>query len=146
MFFTTTTDVLVVFKTLLTDDKSVLITNKMNWNHINQIYENEIHFFKEKTDKLFFDIVTLETELTKKKQQKLQQDEEDLDRLFKLIVLFLESVALINTYEYFKMKKILLTNEKLLLFKDIFNKHFENLLQVMILKIKNEESIDFTIN
>ena len=69
-----------------------------------------------------------------------------LDRLFKLIVLFLESVAVINTYEYFKMKKILLTNENLLLFSGIFNKHFENLLQVMILKIKNEESIDFTIN
>ena len=44
------------------------------------------------------------------------------------------------------MKKILLTNEKLLLFRDIFNNHFENLLQVLILKIKNEESIDFTIN
>ena len=118
----------------------------MNWKDINQIYDNEIHFFNEKINRLFFDIVTLETKLTKKKQQKLQQDEEDLDRLFKLIVLFLESVALINTYEYFKMKKILLTNEKLLLFKGIFNKHFENVLQVLILKIKNEESIDFTIN
>ena len=84
----------------------------MNWKDINQIYDNEIHFFNEKINRLFFDIVTLETKLTKKKQQKLQQDEEDLDRLFKLIVLFLESVALINTYEYFKMKKILLTNEK----------------------------------
>ena len=118
----------------------------MNWKDINQIYDNEIHFFNEKMNRLFFDIVTLETKLTKKKQQKLQQDEEDLDRLFKLIVLFLESVAVINTYEYFKMKKILLTNEKLLLFKGIFNKHFENLLQVLILKIKNDQSIDFTIN
>ena len=118
----------------------------MNWKDINQIYDNEIHFFNEKINRLFFDIVTLETKLTKKKQQKLQQDEEDLDRLFKLIVLFLESVALINTYEYFKMKKILLTNEKLLLFQDIFNKHFENLLQILILKVKNEKSIDFTIN
>ena len=121
----------------------------MNWEHVNQIYENKMHFFNEKTDRLFFDIVTLETELTKKKQ-KLQQDEEDLDRLFKLIVLFLESIALVNTYEYFKMKKILLTNENLLLFNDIFKKHFENVLQVMMLKIKikikNEQNIDFTIN
>ena len=116
----------------------------MNWKDINQIYDNEIHFFNEKTDRLFFDIVTLETKLTKKKQQKLQKDEKDLDRLFKLIVLFLENVG--NTYKYFKMKKILLINEKLLLFRDIFINHFENLLQVMILKIKNEESIDFTIN
>ena len=45
-----------------------------------------------------------------------------------------------------KMKYIFLTNEKLLLFRGIFNKHFENLLQVMVLKIKNKESIDFTIN
>ena len=103
-------------------------------------------FLIKKNDRLFLDIVTLETKLTKKKQQKLQQDEKDLDRLFKLIVLFLESIALINTYEYFKMKKILLTNENLLLFRDILNKHFENLLQVIILKIKNDQSIDFTIN
>ena len=103
-------------------------------------------FLIKKNDRLFLDIVTLETKLTKKKQQKLQQDEKDLDRLFKLIVLFLESIAVINTYEYFKMKKILLKNEKLLLFQDIFNKHFENLLQILILKVKNEKSIDFTIN
>ena len=49
----------------------------MNWKDINQIYDNEIHFFNEKINRLFFDIVTLETKLTKKKQQKLQQDEED---------------------------------------------------------------------
>ena len=84
----------------------------MNWEHVNQIYENEMHFFNQKTDRLFFDIVTLETELDKKKQQKLQQNEKDLDRLFRLIVLFLESIALVNTYEYFKMKKILLTNKQ----------------------------------
>ena len=69
-------------------------------------------FLIKKTDRLFFDIVTLETELDKKKQQKLQQNEKDLDRLFRLIVLFLESIALVNTYEYFKMKKILLTNKQ----------------------------------
>ena len=84
----------------------------MNWEHVNQIYENEMHFFNQKTDRLFFDIVTLETELDKKKQQQLQQNEKDLDRLFRLIVLFLESIALVNTYEYFKMKKILLTNKQ----------------------------------
>ena len=56
----------------------------MNCKDINQIYDNEIHFFNEKANKLFFDIVTLETKLTKKKQQKLQQNKEDLDRLFKL--------------------------------------------------------------
>ena len=118
----------------------------MNWEHVNQIYENEMHFFNQKTDRLFFDIVTLETELDKKKQQKLQQNEKDLDRLFRLIVLFLESIALVNTYEYFKMKKILLTNKNLLLFSDIFKKHFENVLQIMMLKIKNEQNIDFSIN
>ena len=118
----------------------------MNWEHVKQIYKNEMHFFNQKTDRLFFDIVTLETELDKKKQQKLQQNEKDLDRLFRLIVLFLESIALVNTYEYFKMKKILLTNKNLLLFSDIFKKHFENVLQIMMLKIKNEQNIDFSIN
>ena len=118
----------------------------MNWEQVNQFYKNQIHFYNQKTDELFFDIVTLETKLDKKKQQKLEQDEEDLDRLFRLIILFLESIALTNTYQYFKVEKILFTYENLLLFNDIFEKHFENVLQVFLMKIKNEEDIDFTIN
>ena len=118
----------------------------MNWKHVNQFYENKIHFYNQILDKLFFKIVTIETKLTKNKQQKLQQDEEDLDQFFRLIILFLKSLAFENTYKYFKIKKIVLTNTNRLLFYDIFNKHFENVLQIFIMKIKNEQNIDFTIN
>ena len=118
----------------------------MKWKDVNQFYQNKIDFYNQILDRLFFNIVTLETKLTKKKQQKLQQTEEDRDQLCRLIVLFLKSLAFVNTYEYFKMKKIVLTNASRLLFNDIFNKHFENVLQIFIMKIKNEENIDFTIN
>ena len=123
----------------------------MNWKKIDKLYQNEINFFQKKIDRIFFDIVTLETKISEKKEQKLKQDEKDLDRLFKMIVLFLENIACSNTYEYFKMKKILLVNENLLLFRSKMKQHFENILQILMLKIKNEEekeekSIDFTIN
>ena len=117
-----------------------------NWELVNRFYQNKIEFYNQILDKLFFDIVTLETKLTKKKQQKLQQDEEDLDRLFTLIVLFLKSLALVNTYEEFKMKMIVLAEENILLFNATFNKHFEIVLIVLIILIKNEQNIDFTIN
>ena len=108
--------------------------------------KNKMEFYNQILDSLFFEIVTLETKISKKKQQKLQQDEEDLDRLFRLIVLFLKSLALLNTYEHFKIKMIVLTKEKMLLFNAIFNKQFEIVLILLIMKIKNEQNIDFTIN
>ena len=118
----------------------------MNWEYVNQFYKNKIHFYNQILDKLFFMIVTIETKLTKKKQQKLQQDEKDLDRFFRLIILFLKSLAFQNTFEYFKMKKIILTDASRLLFNDIFKELFKNVLQIFITKIKNEQDIDFTIN
>ena len=120
----------------------------MNYKFVNEFYQNKIEFYNQILDKLFFDIVTLETKITKKKQQKLQQDEQDLDldRLFKLIVLFLKSLALVNTYEHFKMKIIVLTKENMLLFNTTFSKQFEIVLIMLIMKIKNEQNIDFTIN
>ena len=68
----------------------------MKWKHVNQFYQNKIDFYNQILDRLFFNIVTLETELTKKKQQKLQQNEEDLDQLFRLIVLVLKSLAFVT--------------------------------------------------
>ena len=118
----------------------------MNWEHVNQFYQNKMEFYNQILDRLFFDIVTLETKIDKKKQQKLQQDKEDLNRLFRLIVLFLKSLALVNTYEHFKMKKIVLTKENALLFNATFSKHFEIVLIILVIKIKNEQNIDFTIN
>ena len=81
----------------------------MNWKLVNQFYQNKIEFYNQILDRLFFDIVTLETKIDKKNNKKLQQDKQDLDRLFSLIVLFLKSLALVNTYEHFKMKMIVLT-------------------------------------
>ena len=120
----------------------------MNWELVNQFYQNKIEFYNQILDRLFFDIVTLETKIDiKKKQQKLQQqDKQDLDRLFNLIVLFLKSLALVNTYEHFKMKMIVLTKENMLLFNATFSKQFEIVLIMLIIKIKNEQNIDFTIN
>ena len=115
----------------------------MNWE---QFYQNKIKFYNQILDRLFFDIVTLETKIDKKKQQKLQQDKEDLNRLFRLIVLFLKSLALVNTYEHFKMKMIVLTKKNVLLFNATFSKHFEIVLIMLVIKIKNEQNIDFTIN
>ena len=117
-----------------------------NWELVNRFYQNKIEFYNQILDKLFFDIVTFETKLTKKKQQKLQQDEDELEQLFRLIVLFLKSLALVNTYEEFKMKMIVLAKENILLFNATFNKHYEIVLIMLIVLIKNDQNIDFTIN
>ena len=44
------------------------------------------------------------------------------------------------------MKMIVLTKENMLLFNATFSKHFEIVLIMLIMKIKNEQNIDFTIN
>ena len=117
----------------------------MIWEQIYQLYQEEMNFFEKKVDELFEQIVILETKMTKRKQKKLQQDKRDLDQLYQMIIFFLKNIALIESYRYFQIEQIPLSNEKLPLFCSEINKHFENLLIILLLKIKNEESIDFNI-
>ena len=111
-----------------------------------ELYQNEINYFERKTDKLLVEIIIHETQMEKRKQQKLQPNEEDISQLHKMIISMLKSIAIIETYRYFQMLKILLTDQNMRLFYFKRDQHFENLLMVFLLKIKNEEGIDFTIN
>ena len=118
----------------------------MEWTQIYQRYQEEIDFFKRKADELLVEIVLHETKMNKRKQLKLQQNEEDVNQLYKMIVSMLKTTALIESYQYFQLLKIPLTDQNMRLFCIKTDNHFENLLQILVLKIKNEESIDFTIN
>ena len=109
------------------------------------LYQNEINFFEKKADELFVEIIIHETKMEQRKQQKLQPNEGDVNQLYKMIISMLKMIAIIETYRYFQLKKILLTNQNLRLFFVKKDEHFENLLLVFLLKIKNEQSIDFTI-
>ena len=111
-----------------------------------QLYQNEINFFERKADELLVETIIHETKMDKRKQQQLQPTEEDIDHLLKMIVSTLKAIAIIETYRYFQMLQILLTDRNMCLFYAKRNEHFENLLIVFLLKIKNEEGIDFTIN
>ena len=112
------------------------------WQH----YQNEINFFERKADKILVETIIHETKMDKRKQQQLQPTKEDIDQLLKLIVKMLKAIAVVETYRYFQMSKILLTNQNTNLFYDKRNGHFENLLMVFILKIKNDQEIHFSIN
>ena len=112
------------------------------WQH----YQNEINFFDRKADEILVDTIIHETKMDKRKQQQLQPTKEDIDQLLKLIVKMLKAIAVVETYRYFQMSKILLTNQNTNLFYDKRNQHFENLLMVFILKIKKDQEIDFAIN
>ena len=63
-----------------------------------------------------------------------------------MIVSVLKAIANTKTYRYFQMLQILLTDRNMHLFYAKRDEHFENLLIVFLLKIKNEQRIDFTIN
>ena len=83
-----------------------------------------------------------------RKEQKLQPNEKDINQLHEMITVMLKRIALIETYRFFQELKITLTNEKMQLFSYKVDQHFENLLMILLLKIKNkeeEENIDFTI-
>ena len=110
-----------------------------------QLYQNEINFFERKADELLVETIIHETKMDKRKQQQLQPTEEDIDQLLKMIVSMLKAIAIIETYRYFQMLQILLTDQNTHLFYAKRDQHFENLLIVFLLKIKNEEKIDFTI-
>ena len=112
------------------------------WQH----YQNEINFFERKADEILVETIIHETKMDKRKQQQLQVTEQDIDQLLKLIVKMLKAIAIIETYRYFQMTKILLDNQNTNLFYAKRDQHFENLLMVFLLKVKTEQNIDFTIN
>ena len=97
-----------------------------------QLYQNEINFFERKADELLVETIIHETKMDKRKQQQLQPTEEDIDHLLKMIVSTLKAIAV--------------TDQNMRLFYAKRDEHFENLLIVFLLKIKNSERIDFTIN
>ena len=113
------------------------------WQH----YQNEINFFERKADEILVETIIHETKMDKRKQQQqLQPTKKDIDQLHKMIVSMLKTIAIIETYRYFQMSKILLNDQNTNLFYAKRNQHFENLLMIFLLKIKKEQEIDFTIN
>ena len=87
-------------------------------------------FFEREADELLVETIIHETKMEKRKQQQQLQP----------------TIAIIETYRYFQMLQILLTDRNMRLFYAKRDEHFENLLMVFLLKIKNEQRIDFTIN
>ena len=111
-----------------------------------QLYQNQIDFFERKADELLVETIIHETKMDKRKQQQLQPTEEDIDQLHKMIISTLKAIAIIETYRYFQMSQILLSDQNIQLFYAKREQHFENLLIVFLLKIKTEQGIDFTVN
>ena len=109
------------------------------WQH----YQNEINFFERKADEILVETIIHETKMDKRKQQQLQLTKKDIDQLLNLIVKMLKTIAVVETYRYFQMSKILLTNQNMSFFYDKRNQHFENLLMIFVLKIKKDQEIDF---
>ena len=119
---------------------------KQNKEWIIEFYVREIIFFEKKTTELLLQTIAHENKIEMIKRQKLRVSKEDMDQLLNLIKLTLKAVAIVNTYEYFLMLLITPSEENNKMFVRMRDKQFENLLAVFLLRVKNDQSIDFTIS
>ena len=111
-----------------------------------KFYIREINFYERKTTKILVKTILHETKIEKIKQQKLRVSEEDIDKLHELITRGLKAIAIVNTYEKFLILQIPPSKENNKMFYAQCEQHFENLLAIFLLKVKTEQSIDFTIS
>ena len=118
----------------------------MKQKFIIEFYIREIYFFEKITTKLLLKTISHESKIEKIMQQKLRVSEEDMDQLLELIKMSLKSIAIVNTYEHFLMLKIVPSKENNKMFFAQRDRQFENLLAIFLLKVKNDQSIDFTIS
>ena len=122
---------------------------QQNWIYKN--YEEEILLFREKGDALLQKINQHETILNKKKQQKLQPNENDLNMLHQMVKALLKMLAVIKSYRYFQSINQPLTDENEVWFYQIFNnyyldttKHFnEKLKRKVHFNLFNQSNIHF---
>ena len=119
---------------------------KQNKEWIIEFYVREIIFFEKKTTELLLQTIAHENKIEMIKREKVRISEEDLDQLLNLIKLTLKAVAIVNTYEYFLMLLIIPSEENNKMFVRMRDEQFENLLAVFLLKVKNDQNIDFTIS
>ena len=119
---------------------------KQNKEWIIEFYVREIIFFEKKTTELLLQTIAHENKIELIRRQKLRVSEEDIDQLLELIKLTLKAVAIVNTYEYFLMLLIVPSEKNNKMFVRIRDEQIENLLTVFLLKVKNNQSIDFTIS
>ena len=119
---------------------------KQNKEWIIEFYVREIIFFEKKTTELLLQTISHENKIEMIKQQKLRVSEEDMDQLLELIKLTLKAVAIVNTYEHFLMLQITPSKENNEMFFTLRDEQYENLLAVFLLRVKNDQSIDFTIS
>ena len=118
----------------------------MKQKQIIEFYMREIYFYEKKTTELLLKMILHESKIEKIMQQKLRVSEEDMDQLLELIKLSLKAIAIVDTYEHFLMLQIPPSKENNELFFARRDQHFENLLAIFLLKVKTEQSIDFTIS
>ena len=111
-----------------------------------EFYEREIYFFERKTTKLLLKTISQENKIEKIKQQKLRVSEKDIDELHKLITMTLKVIVIVSTYKDFLRLMIPLSKENNEMFLAQLKQRFEKLLMVYLLKVKTDQSIDFTIS
>ena len=117
----------------------------MKQKQIVNFYMSEIYFFERKSTELLLQLILHESKIEKVMQQKLRVSEEDMDQLLELIKLGLKAIAIVDTYEHFLLLQIPPSKENNEMFFARRDLHFENLLAIFLLKVKSEQSIDFTI-
>ena len=119
----------------------------MAWQEVNiwKFYQREIRFFEKITNELFVKTVLHEMKMENMKQQKLRVSEEDIDQLSELINVNLKAIAIVDVYRDFQAQLIPPSRKNNELFYVERDHRFENLLAIFLLKVKSEQSIDFTI-
>ena len=105
-----------------------------------QYYENEIMFFEKKTDELLLESILQEIQISKKRRKRLRSCKEDINLLTNLIASTIKAIAIVETYKYFQILKIVPTEENIQFFYVKREQCFEDLLTIFLSKVKREKS------
>lgn len=120
-----------------------------NW--IYKRHEQEIVHLQRKGDRLLQIIKVQETEMNRKRQQKLQPNLNDLYTLNQMTENMLRIISLINCYRYLQSKCEPLTEQNHTWFYQIANSYYLHLLRCFNEKLKKRiiekrnDSVDFVI-
>ena len=103
---------------------------------IYEIYEQEISKIRRGGNLLLRNIQRHETLMNQRKQRMIPATFEDCHKLYTMAVRLLRMLALIDTYRYFQLIKIPLTERIMFWFYQIHEDNYQNYLKDFNLKIK----------
>ena len=125
--------------------------NRKYFYDLHESYSREIFHLKIQGSKLLRKIKLQEMKMNQRKQQKLKPHLRQVNLLSGMVRKLIKISAFIETYKYFQIIMLPLTNHQSF-FHEVANNYYEDMLKDIVLKIKRinqsaiDRSVDFTIS